>query len=77
MDNDAKRRLTDLLKEPDMVPDVMSIRRDVAQVLIDVSQAQALLIDIEKVIKERAIGHSIMYSDRLTPFLPRIEEFLK
>lgn len=35
-----------------------------------------LLQEIAAVIKERAIGHAIVYSDRITGFLPRIKEVL-
>lgn len=39
--------------------------------------AVQLLAEIEAVIKQRAVGHSIMYSDRITKFLPRIKAVLE
>lgn len=38
--------------------------------------ARALLQEIATVINERAVGHAIMYSDRITVFLPRIKALL-
>lgn len=38
--------------------------------------ARALLQEIATVISERAVGHAIMYSDRITVFLPRIKALL-
>jgi hypothetical protein len=35
-----------------------------------------LLKEILAVLEERAVGHIIMYSDRVTPFIPRIRECL-
>lgn len=35
-----------------------------------------LLSDILSVLEKRAIGHSIMYSDRLLPFVPRIRALI-
>lgn len=40
-------------------------------------EVRALLTELLEVLKARARGHAIMYSDRVTPFIPRIEEVLK
>jgi hypothetical protein len=40
------------------------------------NEEKTLLTELLAVLKERAVGHTIMYSDRLTPFIPRIEQCL-
>lgn len=38
---------------------------------------RTVLVDLLAVLKARAVGHVVMYSDRVTPFIARIEEVLK